>query len=138
MKTDDLTQLKIAVPGTNWALQSIPTPAVEALGQAPPFSALSSFRYRAGIIAAFYIFYRATFPSRLAIKTWIGFCKAFKDVLIISRPKGSYPVTLAWYGLRSLHLWFVLTVKLNYRVPSAITTANDDFELEGFLEDTWS
>jgi phosphomannomutase / phosphoglucomutase len=124
----DFSQLNVA--GTSWDLH-YPDSSGGSIGQG---IAILSFIFIPVLLAlsAFYICYRQFSVTLAQDLDWI--LQAFKDVLI-NRPKGSYPVSL-----KGMNYVIASMVRFNREVElqgtDAITKANDDFELDGFFEDT--
>jgi phosphomannomutase / phosphoglucomutase len=124
---DDFNQLNVA--GTSWALH-YPDPNSGSLGQG---ITIFSFIFIPILLAlaAFYLAQRHLSVTLNQDLDWV--LQAFKDVLV-NRPKGSYPVSLT--GMNTL---IASMVRFNREVElqgaSAITNANDDFELEGYFEE---
>jgi phosphomannomutase / phosphoglucomutase len=124
---DSFNQLNVA--DTGWAVY-YPDPNSGSLGQG---ITIFSFIFIPVLfaLAAFYLAQRHLSVTLNQDLDWI--LQAFKDVLI-NRPKGSYPVSLT--GMNTL---IASMVRFNREVElqgtSAITNANDDFELEGFFDE---
>ncbi len=124
---DDFNHLNVA--GTSWDLY-FPDPNSGSLGQ---ILTIFSFIFIPAllVLAAFFVAYRQLSETLSQDLDWI--LQAFKDVLI-NRPKGSYPVSLP--GMNAV---IASMVRFNREVElqgaSAITSANDDFELEGFFDE---
>jgi phosphomannomutase / phosphoglucomutase len=123
---DDFNQLKVA--GTSWDIY-YRDPSSGSLGQAAVIFAFIIIPALFAL-AVFYICYKQLSVLLAQDQDWI--LRAFKDVLT-GKPKGSYPVSLA--GMDAV---IASMIRFNREVElqgiSAVTNADDDFELEGYFE----
>jgi phosphomannomutase / phosphoglucomutase len=124
--TDDFNQFNVA--GTNWEIY-YPDPNSGSLGQSTVIFAfiIVPILFALGV---FYVCYQQLSVLLAQDQDWI--LRAFKDVLT-NRPKGSYPVTLT--GMDAV---IASMIRFNREVElqgiSAVTNADDDFELEGYFD----
>jgi phosphomannomutase / phosphoglucomutase len=126
-QTDGFNQIN--VPGTSWALYYI-DPHSGTLGQN---IAIFSFILIPALfaLAAFFIGSRQ-YSVRLAQdQDWV--LKAFKDVLA-GRPQGSYPVSINGMDTVIASMGRIKR-EVEKQGLSAISSHDDDFELEGYFEE---
>jgi phosphomannomutase/phosphoglucomutase len=123
---DDFNQVNVV--GTNWGIYYL-DPNSGSLGQT---AVIFAFIIIPALLAlgVFYIGYQQLSVLLAQDLDWV--LRAFKDVLA-DKPKGSYPVTLT--GMNAV---IASMARFNREIKlqgiSAVTNADDDFELEGYLE----